>query len=160
MAKGKGMRSKADDQQKGHPVKTDTNPEESPVDLAFKKIKEMMQYQDRYLGMNRLAEDIAIAALQSDAYYKKIAKMFFKDRAHFIAGVRKLKHCTAYDSYANFVMIKPDEKLLPLLTKKMETLPVLIARFVDEKYVRVSLEPTRYTGQFLKLLENLDKQCV
>lgn len=128
--------------------------------LCGSKVKEMIQYQDRYLGMNRLAEDIAVAALTSPAYYKKIAGMFFKDRDSFISRVRKLKHITVYDSRANFVMIKPDKKMLPLLIKKMQDMPVLIARFVGENFLRVSLEPTRHTKQFLKIVEGLDKKCV
>lgn len=59
MAKEKGMRLKADDQQKGHPAKTDTHPEESPVDLAFKKIKEMMYHHEIVPGQKLLYQELA-----------------------------------------------------------------------------------------------------
>jgi DNA-binding GntR family transcriptional regulator len=59
MAKRKGMGSKSDDFDHDHPLKQESSPEESPVDLAFKKIKEMMYHHEIVPGQKLLYQELA-----------------------------------------------------------------------------------------------------
>lgn len=40
-----------------------------------KELEKFSKYSNKYLGYNRISEDIAIAALKSDAHYRNIAKL-------------------------------------------------------------------------------------
>jgi len=123
-------------------------------------VKNIISYQDRYLGMNRIAEKVAIGALQSKQYYKKISLSFIKDRDLFISKVNELEHFKAFNSKANLVCIKADKKVLPHLMQKMDSAPFLVAKFISKNLLRVSLDPTGYTKKFIKILEKLDKNTV
>ena len=59
MAKRKGMSSKPNDFEHDHPMKQEISPEESPVDLAYKKIKEMMYHHEIVPGQKLLYQELA-----------------------------------------------------------------------------------------------------
>ena len=40
-----------------------------------KELASFGKYSNKYLGYNRISEDIAIAALKSDAHYRNIARL-------------------------------------------------------------------------------------
>jgi DNA-binding GntR family transcriptional regulator len=59
MAKRKGMGPKPDDFQHDHPLKQGISQEESPVDVAYKKIKEMMYHHEIVPGQKLLYQELA-----------------------------------------------------------------------------------------------------
>jgi histidinol-phosphate aminotransferase len=127
--------------------------------LCGKGVKNKLRYQDPYLGGSRILEAVAIAALEAKPYYQNLAKEIVNDRTFFNEGVNKLNHFTAYDSNANFVMVKATKKTKELLEKKFKTAPFLIAKFVSGELMRVSIGSRKYTASFLKTLQGLDKQA-
>lgn len=50
-----------------------------------KELASFGKYSNKYLGYNRISEDIAIAALKSDAHYRNIARLMNESRACFEA---------------------------------------------------------------------------
>jgi histidinol-phosphate aminotransferase len=58
------------------------------------------------LGYNRLSEDIAIAALKSDAHYREVARMMNESRKMYEEEIGALPGFKVYDSVANFILIK------------------------------------------------------
>lgn len=50
-----------------------------------KELANFGKYSNKYLGYNRISEDIAIAALKSDAHYRNIARLMNESRACFEA---------------------------------------------------------------------------
>src|SRR5581483_5272680 len=63
--------------------------------LCGKKVKDILRYQNFYLGGSRLLEEIAIAALESDDYYKGLSSEVISDRQKFISEIGKLKNFKA-----------------------------------------------------------------
>lgn len=53
-----------------------------------KELANFGKYSNKYLGYNRISEDIAIAALKSDAHYRNIARLMNESRACFEAENR------------------------------------------------------------------------
>lgn len=90
------------------------------------------KYSNKYLGYNRISEDIAIAALKSDAHYRNIARLMNESRACFEAEIGTLPGFKVYESVANFVLIK-----YPIVLKER-----LQKAFADEDYkVKFMNEP-------------------
>ena len=90
------------------------------------------KYSNKYLGYNRISEDIAIAALKSDAHYRNIARLMNESRACFEAEIGTLPGFKVYESVANFVLIK-----YPIVLKER-----LQKAFADEGYkVKFMNEP-------------------
>ena len=52
-----------------------------------KELASFGKYSNKYLGYNRISEDIAIAALKSDAHYRNIARLMNESRACFEAEI-------------------------------------------------------------------------
>lgn len=71
-----------------------------------KELERFIKYSNKYLGYNRISEDLAIAALKSDAHYRNIACMMNEDRARYETEIGALPGFKVYRSVANFILIK------------------------------------------------------
>ena len=121
-----------------------------------KSAKAMLGYEDFYLGGSRLLEDVAIAALRSGSYYRKISRQLMADRKAFIEAVNHLQHFKAYASDASFVLVKVDKEILRDFEKKFSRLNFTISKFVMPQFLRVSLGARPQIAQFLKALREVD----
>lgn len=97
-----------------------------------KGLEKFIRYSNKYLGYNRLSEDIAIAALKSDAHYREVARMMNESRKMYEEEIGALPGFKVYDSVANFILIK----------YPIELKPALQAAFAEENYkVKFMNEP-------------------
>ena len=64
-----------------------------------------------------MSEDIAIAALKSEAHYRDVARMMNESRKMYEEEIGVLPGFKVYDSVANFILIKYPIELKPLLQK-------------------------------------------
>lgn len=71
-----------------------------------KELTRFSKYSNKYLGYNRISEDLAIAALKSDAHYRDIARLMNESRACYEAEIGVLPGFKVYKSVANFILIK------------------------------------------------------
>jgi histidinol-phosphate aminotransferase len=60
----------------------------------------------RYLGYNQLTEQIALAALTDKAYYERISHYMREDKALYIQELNKLEGFKAFESDANFMLVR------------------------------------------------------
>ncbi len=70
------------------------------------KLLPFSRYGNKYLGYNRISEDVAIAALKSDAHYRAIADSMEQDRQMYRRELEQLPGFKVYDSQANFILVK------------------------------------------------------
>ena len=100
-----------------------------------KELEKFSRYSNKYLGYNRISEDIAIAALKSDAHYRNIAKLMNEDRERYEKEIGVLPGFKVYESVANFILIKYPIELKEALQKA----------FAEQSYkVKFMNEPDRY----------------
>lgn len=125
--------------------------------LCGARVKELLNYQDLYLGGSRVLEEVAIAALDSTAYYKKLATQIVSERVRFIREVNKLKHFRAFKSDANFVMVKCDAVVRPQIYKDLATAKVVVAKFISDEFFRVTISKKKYMDGFLKKLNKYER---
>nr|MBP7472118.1 histidinol-phosphate aminotransferase family protein [Prevotella sp.] len=64
------------------------------------------KYANMYLGYDRLSEEVAIAALKSDAHYRKIAEVMQQARKMYEDELGALPGFKVYKSRANFILVK------------------------------------------------------
>ncbi len=126
--------------------------------LCGKSVKRMLRYQNRYLGMSRILEEIASAALNSDGYYKKLGNKIIREREWFIEQVNATRSFKAYDSDANFVLVRFGPKARPFLRREMEREKALIWKFAGPGAIRVSLNCGNYVKQFAGFLRATDRK--
>lgn len=97
-----------------------------------KELTPFSKYSNKYLGYNRISEDIAIAALKSTAHYRNIAHQMNESRNFYEKEIGTLSGFKVYQSVANFILIKYPIQLKENLQKA----------FADEDYkVKFMNEP-------------------
>ncbi len=64
------------------------------------------KYANKYLGYDRLSEEVAIAAMKSDAHYRQIAEVMDEARKMYTEELGVLTDFKVYKSSANFILIK------------------------------------------------------
>lgn len=70
------------------------------------EMEHFAKYANMYLGYDRLSEDIAIAAMNSDVHYRKIAQVMQDARDMYTKELGALPGFKVYRSYANFILVK------------------------------------------------------
>lgn len=70
------------------------------------ELKDFIRFSNKYLGYNRISEDIAIAALKSDAHYRHIATLMNADRRRYEQEIGALEGFKVYKSVSNFILVK------------------------------------------------------
>lgn len=76
------------------------------------------RYANKYLGYDRLSEEIGIAALKSDAHYREIARVMDEARQMYTKEIGALPGFKVYKSRANFILIKYPIELKEALQKE------------------------------------------
>ena len=71
-----------------------------------KALIRFIKYSNKYLGYNRLSEDVAIAALKSESHYREVARMMNESRKTYEEEIGCLPGFIVYESVANFILIK------------------------------------------------------
>ncbi len=76
------------------------------------------RYANKYLGYDRLSEEVAIAAIKSEAHYRQIAEVMEEARQMYTAEIGALPGFKVYKSIANFILIKYPIEMKEALQKE------------------------------------------
>ncbi len=102
----------------------------------------LAKFANRYLGFNRLAEDIAIAALDSKEYYVGIAGKMQEDKELYYAEMNRLPGVRVFRSDANFILAEIPRAHMEPLQKYLKERGLII-KFMNEallnSHVRITL---------------------
>jgi len=109
--------------------------------LTPEELEKFSKYSNKYLGYNRISEDIAIAALKSDAHYRNIAKLMNEDRARYEKEIGVLPGFKVYESVANFILIKYPIALKEALQKAFAEQSYKV-KFMNEPDINTHLRIT------------------
>lgn len=80
---------------------------------------DFLKYANMYLGYNRFSEAVAIAALESEDHYRKVAEMMEWDRQLYKKELGQLPGFKVYKSVANFILIKYPVEIKEALQKAL-----------------------------------------
>lgn len=75
------------------------------------QLGDFIRFSNKYLGYNRISEDIAIAALRSDAHYRHIAELMNADRRRYEQEIGSLPGFKVYKSVSNFILVRYPSQL-------------------------------------------------
>ena len=100
------------------------------------------RYANMYLGYDRMSEDIAIAAIKSDSYYRHIAELMQQARDMYETEIGALSGFKVYHSIANFILIKYPIELKEELQKEFAEVDYKV-KFMNEpdinSHMRITL---------------------
>ncbi len=99
--------------------------------LAGKKLDRLAKFSARYLGYNRLSEELALSALDSMEYYDEMRQKIVKERENYIRELKELPGWKPYASDANFLLARIPEEALPSLRRWLERKRIAIKYYVE-----------------------------
>ena len=103
---------------------------------------QFLSYSNKYLGFNRFSEAVALAALESDEHYRRVADEMEWDRQLFKKELGNLPGFKVYKSVANFILIKYPVEMKDALQKALADQDYKIKFMTDkglESCLRITL---------------------
>lgn len=104
-------------------------------------LKDFTRFSNKYLGYNRISEDIAIAALKSDSHYRHIAELMNADRKRYDEEIGTLPGFKVYKSVSNFILVKYPIELKERLQKAFKDEDYKV-KFMNEPDINTHLRIT------------------
>lgn len=126
--------------------------------IAGKGLGTFLKFSARYLGYNRVSEQLALAALDSPDYYVGIRNKMAVDRERFYALLRTFPGIRVYESVANFVLVRfPEQVAAPLKAglERRGIYPKFLAEPAFAHCARISLGTTEEDSELLEALREL-----
>lgn len=117
-----------------------------------------LNYANKYLGYNRFSETVALAALESDDYYRSVAEDMEWDRQFFKKELSGLPGFKVYKSVANFILIKYPTDIKDKLNKALTDGGYKI-KFMTDKGLEDCLRITLGTPKQIRFVVNTIKEC-
>jgi histidinol-phosphate aminotransferase len=115
------------------------------IGFAFvgKGLEDFMTYNGKYLGFNRISEEMLFAALDEESapYYTEKARMIIEDGKMLVQELRAMGF-KAYDSCANFVLAKMPKADFEMLRERVVQHGIVIKFFTEpifENCVRITI---------------------
>lgn len=127
--------------------------------LIGENIHKLSKLTNRYLGFNRLSEEVAIAALDSPDYYKTIAGKMQKDKELYYSELGKIEGFKVFKSDANFILVKIPKEIYKDLKEFMNG-KGLIIKFMNEELLNSHLRITLGTQEQNRAVINAIKEFI
>jgi histidinol-phosphate aminotransferase len=109
---------------------------------AGNSLSRLAKFSTRYLGYNLLSEKLAMAALDSADYYDEVRRRTIAERERYHREFKGLQDWKAYESDANFLLVKTPKGLKAALKQWMQKSGIAIKFFDEERlsgYVRITI---------------------
>ena len=119
--------------------------------LMGKELDALAAFGNRYLGFNRLSEELAIAALDSPRYYREIARKMTEDKDRYYAALGRLPGFRVFRSDANFILAAISPAHGKGLKAHLEERSLMI-KFMDEPLLNSHVRITIGTQEENRLL--------
>ncbi len=112
-------------------------------------------YHARYLGYNRISEELTFAALDSKEYYMECAEKIRKDKERLFKFFKDIG-AQPFKSDANFMLVRLSEEQFSSLKSGMEKSEIVFKFFsepVFENCIRITIGTEEQTNELLKELK-------
>ena len=117
-----------------------------------------LSYANKYLGYNRFSEAVAMAAIESEDHYRKVADEMEWDRQLFKKELGNLPGFKVYKSVANFILIKYPTRIKEALQKAMAEQDYKI-KFMSDKGLEDCLRITLGRKEQIQVVVDTIKRC-
>lgn len=122
-------------------------------------LSSFLNYSTKYLGYNRLSEEIGIAVLKANNYYQHVADLMAEDRKTYMQEIGALEGFKVYQSEANFILVKYPISLKPQLQAAFKA-KELIIKFMNEEDINTHMRITLGTQKQNRMVIDTIKEVV
>ena len=122
-------------------------------------LSSFLNYSTKYLGYNRLSEEIGIAVLKANDYYQNVADLMAEDRKTYMLEISALEGFKVYHSEANFILVKYPISLKSQLQDAFKAKDLII-KFMNEENINTHIRITLGTQKQNRLVIDTIKEVV
>jgi histidinol-phosphate aminotransferase len=122
---------------------------------AGASLSRLTKFSSRYLGYNRISEELALAALDSKDYYREVNQNMQRDRQRWYEFFDGLKEWNCYRSDANFILVRYPSAVKEALQRFLAKSGVTIKFFSETGFtdcIRITLGTSGQNQRVLSLL--------
>jgi len=130
--------------------------------MAGSGLTTFQKFCARYLGYNRLSERVALAALDSPAYYAGIAAGMDRCRRKFYDLFRGRPGFEIYESEANFVLVRMPLPIAETLERELANQGLIVKFFREPEFVahaRISLGNEAENELLISAIRTVVERC-
>ncbi|MCF0201905.1 MAG: histidinol-phosphate aminotransferase family protein [Bacteroidaceae bacterium] len=120
---------------------------------------QFISYSNKYLGFNRFSEAVALAALDSDDHYRRVADEMEWGRQLFKSELGDLPGFKVYKSVANFILIKYPIEIKDALAEALKLQDYKI-KFMTDKGMESCLRITLGRKEQIQIVVDTIKRIV
>jgi len=125
--------------------------------LVGESLHDFIGFSTRYLGFNRISEEVAMAAMKATDYYEGISMKLQEDKEMFKRELKVFEGWKVFDSDANFIFVKIPSEIKDSM-KKFLLERNMIIKFMNEEVINSHLRITLGTQEQNRLLVDLIKE--
>ena len=114
--------------------------------FAGESLGKFLEYSTKYLGYNRISEELGIAALKATDYYEGTARQMAEGRQLYMDELRPLEGFKVYDSQSNFILVKYPTHLKDKLKAAFSDIGYVI-KFMNEPDIDIHMRITLGTPE-------------
>jgi histidinol-phosphate aminotransferase len=119
--------------------------------LVSENLESIIQSSTRYLGYNRISEEMAIAVMKETDYYESISHKMAEDKLMFKTELEQIPGWKVYESNANFILVEIPEQVKNSLKRYLVDRNIIV-KFMNEDGLHNHLRVTLGTQEQNRLL--------
>lgn len=123
--------------------------------LCGGNVQKLLRYRSRNLGLSRVLEEVAIAALGSQPYYRKVVSDIAHTRDWLIGCLSTVPHVQPYRSVANFFYLHLGVQIAGPLVRALERDRVVIGKLYAPGYMRVTVSRRQDADKFYRTVQRV-----
>jgi histidinol-phosphate aminotransferase len=123
---------------------------------AGASLSRLTKFASRYLGYNRISELLALAALDSSDYYRKVNQGIRADRERYYQFFDRQPGTRCYRSDANFVLVRLPREMGSPLKNLLDGEGITVKFFAEKEFencVRITIGTREQNARLLKTLD-------
>jgi histidinol-phosphate aminotransferase len=132
--------------------------------LCGTRVMTMINFKERYLGFDNVAQEIAVAALNSEEHYAKNANEIRREKERFIEAVKDLNEYKIYKTDTLSLVIEVPESQKALIDRQAHNAGVML-RYLEDYHVnlrnmyRITMGPEDHTDRLVDLFNSVSWLC-
>lgn len=118
-------------------------------------------FSSRYLGFNCLSERVAIAALDSEKYYKEVSKKMTADMEMYFHEFNTIPGFKAFKSYANFILVRIPAEIKDKLQNFLTERDIIVKFMAEEElnnHIRITIGRQEQNRLLMDLIKSFLKE--
>src|SRR3989338_2383005 len=133
--------------------------------LCGQNVKNIINFNERYLGFDNIAQKLAIAILNSEEHYKKIAQIIREQKAIFKEKIEKLPNYKFFDTDSGSILIEVPENQIEFIEKEAKEIGIEIRRIKDysnikkypqfKNWYKITIGPKEHNDKIIDLFNSV-----